>query len=57
MAKYVTIVIDNAANFKAAAKKLCEKHRSIIWVPCAAYCIDLVLETIGKLDDVRDTID
>ncbi|RWR88754.1 Glutathione S-transferase 1 [Cinnamomum micranthum f. kanehirae] len=49
--------LDNAANFKAAAKKLREKHRSIIWVPCTAHCIDLMLEDIGKLDDVRETID
>ncbi|RWR87912.1 hypothetical protein CKAN_01687600 [Cinnamomum micranthum f. kanehirae] len=56
--KYVVaIVTNNAANFKAATKKLHEKHKSIIWVSCAAHCIDLVLEDIGKLDDVRDTID
>ena len=30
---------------------------SIIWVPYVAHCIDLILEDIGKLDDVRDTID
>ena len=56
--KYVVaIVTDNAPNFKAAAKKLREKGKGIIWVPCAAHCIDLMLEDIGKLDDVRDTID
>ena len=26
-------------------------------MPCAAHCIDLMLEDIGKLDDVRETID
>ena len=56
--KYVVaIVTDNAANFEAAAKKLREKHGSIIWVHCAAHCIDLILEVIVKVDDVRDTID
>ena len=56
--KYVVaIVTDNAANFKAAANKLREKHRSIIWVLCTTHCIDLMVEDIGKLDDVRDTID
>jgi len=56
--KYVVaIVTDNAANFKAAAKKLREKHRSIIWVLCTAHCIDLMLEDIGILDDVHDTVD
>ncbi|RWR73198.1 hypothetical protein CKAN_00145500 [Cinnamomum micranthum f. kanehirae] len=48
---------NNAANFKATAKKLREKHKSIIWVPYAAHCIYLMLEDIGKLDDVRGTID
>ena len=26
-------------------------------MPCTAHCIDLMLEDIGKLDDVRETID
>ncbi|RWR88481.1 hypothetical protein CKAN_01749100 [Cinnamomum micranthum f. kanehirae] len=29
----------------------------IVWVPRAAHCIDLVLEDIGKLEDVQKTID
>ncbi|RWR92086.1 hypothetical protein CKAN_02127900 [Cinnamomum micranthum f. kanehirae] len=49
--------LDNAADFKATTKKLHEKQESIIWVPCATHCIDLTMEDIGKLDDVRDTID
>ncbi|RWR80152.1 hypothetical protein CKAN_00877600 [Cinnamomum micranthum f. kanehirae] len=48
----VALVTENAANFMAVAKKLHEKR-----VSCTAHCIDLILEDIGKLDDVHDTID
>ncbi|XP_028193171.1 uncharacterized protein LOC114378744 [Glycine soja] len=37
-------------------KLLEEKRKHIYWTPCAAHCIDLMLEDIGKLLLIRKTI-
>ena len=43
---------DNTTNFKAAWKIL-DKMPHIVQVPCAVHCINLMLEDIGKLEDVQ----
>ena len=53
----VQIITDNAANYVAAGKMLMERHRSLFWTPCAAHCIDLMLEDIAKLSFVKEVID
>ncbi|KAM7522729.1 hypothetical protein LguiA_012631 [Lonicera macranthoides] len=45
----IQVVTDNSANYKAAGKLLMEKRPRLWWTPCAAHCIDLVLEKIGDL--------
>ena len=47
---------DNATNFKAAWKIL-DKMPHIVQVPCAVHCINLMLEDIGKLEEVQKPID
>ena len=42
----VQVVIDNEVSFKASGKLLMEKCRHLFWSPCAAHCIDLMLEDI-----------
>lgn len=44
----VQVVTDNAANYKAAGEKLMEKRKRLFWTPCAAHCIDLMLEDFDK---------
>ena len=44
----VQVVTDNAANYKAAGEMLMEKRKTIFWTPCAAHCIDLMLEDFEK---------
>ena len=44
----VQIVTDNAANYKAVGEKLMEKRPTLFWTPCAAQCIDLMLEDMFK---------
>eukprot|EP00253_Pinus_taeda_P036589 PITA_36589 len=46
------------------AKTLCDlldafilRHPTLIWTPCAAHCIDLMLEDIGKIPFVKDIVD
>ncbi|XP_054817833.1 uncharacterized protein LOC129317546 [Prosopis cineraria] len=48
----VHLVTDNAANYKAAGRLLCDKFPSIFWSPCAAHCLNLILGDIGKTDIV-----
>ena len=33
-----------------------ERHPRIFWTPCAAHCLDLMLEDIGKLEWVKSCI-
>lgn len=42
------LVTDNAANCKKAGEKLMETRGGLFWTPCAAHCIDLMLEDFGK---------
>ncbi|KAH1094864.1 hypothetical protein GYH30_040248 [Glycine max] len=52
----VQVVTDNGSNYVLAGKLLEEKRKHIYWTPCAAHCIDLMLEDIGKLPLIRKTI-
>ncbi|KAF7834737.1 hypothetical protein G2W53_009596 [Senna tora] len=45
----VQVITDNEGALKASSKKLMEKRKHIFWTPCAAHCIDLCLEDIGKI--------
>ena len=44
----VQVVTDNAANMKAAGMLLMKQRPRIFWSPCAAHCLDLMLEDIAK---------
>lgn len=44
----VQVITDNAANYKAAGEMLMYKRKCIFWTPCAAHCIDLMLEDFEK---------
>jgi hypothetical protein len=54
--KVVQIVIDNRANFKAAGRLLERKIPHLFWTPCAANCLDLMLEGIGKIIEFKRCI-
>lgn len=47
---------DNGANFKAAGGLLCRRIPTLFWTPCAAHCIDLMMEDICKLKELDATI-
>uniref|UniRef100_A0A2N9HBB5 DUF659 domain-containing protein n=1 Tax=Fagus sylvatica TaxID=28930 RepID=A0A2N9HBB5_FAGSY len=44
----VQTVTENASNYKKAGEMLMEKRKKLYWTPCAAYCIDLILEDFDK---------
>ncbi|CAD6225790.1 unnamed protein product [Miscanthus lutarioriparius] len=52
----VQIVTDNGANFKAAGRLLMERIPHLFWTPCAAHCLDLLLEDIGKINEFNTCI-
>nr|XP_027093590.1 uncharacterized protein LOC113713992 [Coffea arabica] len=52
----VQVVTDSEPSMKAAGQLLMKKRKNLFWSPCAAHCIDLMLEDIGKMDNVKETI-
>ncbi|GKD39422.1 retrovirus-related pol polyprotein from transposon RE1 [Tanacetum coccineum] len=52
----VQVVTNNASNYKAVGKLLMAKRKHLYWTPCAAHCIDLMLEDIGNIQRVRQTL-
>ncbi|KAL6342296.1 hypothetical protein AAG906_007510 [Vitis piasezkii] len=51
----VQIVTDNGSAFMKAGKQLMKKY-NLYWTPCAAHCIDLIFEDIGKRPNVIEVI-
>ncbi|KAK9086203.1 hypothetical protein Syun_028597 [Stephania yunnanensis] len=45
----VQVITENTNTYKIAGKMLEEKRKSLFWTPCAAYCIDRVLEDFMKI--------
>nr|XP_020194526.2 uncharacterized protein LOC109780341 [Aegilops tauschii subsp. strangulata] len=52
----VQVVTDNASVNVSAASMLTAKRSSIFWNGCAAHCLDLMLEDLGKLGPVAKNI-
>ena len=48
----VHLVTDNASNYVFVGKLLCKKYKTISWSPCAAHCLNLVLQDIGDMPHV-----
>ncbi|KAL3617148.1 hypothetical protein CASFOL_038895 [Castilleja foliolosa] len=55
--KVVQVITQNTPSYRAAGKMLEERRRNLFWTPCAAYCIDQILEEFTKLNRVRDCIE
>jgi len=47
----VQVVTDNGVNFKAAGRILMERIPHLFWTPCAAHCLNLMLQDIGEIKD------
>ncbi|WOL07425.1 hypothetical protein Cni_G16166 [Canna indica] len=54
--KVVQVITDNGSNYVLAGKMLEEKRPHLYWTPCAAHCVDLMLEDIGKIPSIKKTI-
>ena len=44
----VQVITDNVTNFKAIGELLMYTRPHMYWTPCAAHCIDLILEDLEK---------
>ena len=54
-ANVIQIVTDNGSNYKSAGKKLMGLYK-LYWTSCAAHCLDLMFEDIGKKRSVDDVV-
>jgi hypothetical protein len=52
----VQVVTNNRANFKAAGRLLMDRIPHLFWTPCAARCLDLMLEDIGNIKSFNTCI-
>ncbi|XP_028094883.1 uncharacterized protein LOC114294889 [Camellia sinensis] len=52
----VQVITDDASNYVNVGSRLMEKRKKLYWTPCAAHCIDLMLEDIGKLKVCDQTL-
>ena len=52
----VQIVTDNVANYVDAGKLLEMEFPKLYWSPCATYYINLMLQDIGKLEEVSGAV-
>ncbi|XP_066373047.1 uncharacterized protein [Miscanthus floridulus] len=50
------VVTDNGANFKAAGRILMERIPHLFWTPCAAHCLNLLLQDIGEIKEFNTAI-
>ncbi|XP_077240510.1 uncharacterized protein LOC143881362 [Tasmannia lanceolata] len=53
----VQVITENTASYRAAGKLLEEKRRNLFWTPCAANCIDHILEDFVKIKWVGECMD
>ncbi|GAV80559.1 LOW QUALITY PROTEIN: DUF659 domain-containing protein/Dimer_Tnp_hAT domain-containing protein, partial [Cephalotus follicularis] len=54
----ILAVIDSASSNVMAGRLLVAKYHHLYWtpIPCAAYCMDLMLENIGKVNNTMRTL-
>ncbi|XVE65011.1 hypothetical protein DITRI_Ditri07aG0147600 [Diplodiscus trichospermus] len=53
----IQVITDSAASYVYAGRLLMSKYSSLFWSPCASYCIDKMLEDIGKQEWVSSVLE
>nr|XP_018686228.1 PREDICTED: uncharacterized protein LOC103993628 [Musa acuminata subsp. malaccensis] len=53
----IQVITDNGSNYVLAGELLQAKREHLYWTPCAAHCIDLMLEDIGKISYIKMTLE
>ncbi|KAH6830022.1 hypothetical protein C2S53_001313 [Perilla frutescens var. hirtella] len=52
----IQVVTNNTSIYVKAGKMLMIERKHFYWTPCAAHCLDLILEDIGKLLRIKNAI-
>ncbi|XP_043693381.1 uncharacterized protein LOC122643875 [Telopea speciosissima] len=52
----VQVVTDNASNYVVVGRLLMGKRKKLYWTPCAAHCLDLMMEEIGNIKIYKSVI-
>jgi hypothetical protein len=53
----VQVITDTSASYVFAGRLLMSKYSSLFWSPCASYCINKMLEDIGKQEWVTTVLE
>nr|CAN67667.1 hypothetical protein VITISV_041109 [Vitis vinifera] len=53
----IQVITDNHSSYMMAGRLLELKRPHLYWTPCAAHCLDLMLEDIGKLPNIKRTLE
>ncbi|RVW37984.1 hypothetical protein CK203_084186 [Vitis vinifera] len=53
----IQVITDNHSSYVMAGRLLELKRPHLYWTPCAAHCLDLMLEDIGKLPNIKRTLE
>ncbi|XP_034695709.1 uncharacterized protein LOC117921866 [Vitis riparia] len=53
----IQVKTDNHSSYVMAGRLLELKRPHLYWTPCAAHCLDLMLEAIGKLPNIKRTLE
>ena len=46
----VKVITNNVMNYVVVGRMLMARYPTLFWTPCAAHCLDLILEDLGKID-------
>ncbi|RZC82801.1 hypothetical protein C5167_045589 [Papaver somniferum] len=52
----VHFITDTTPNYKAAGKMLMNKYKTFFWSACATHCINLMLEELGEIDEIKEAL-
>jgi len=55
--KVVQIMTDNASAMKAAGIILMDEYPTLYWMPCAAHCLDIILEDLAGKTNIGKVIE
>jgi hypothetical protein len=55
--RVVQVITENATNNVAAGRLLMQRYPTLFWTPCAAHCVDLILEDIEKIPYIKDIVE